>query len=77
MIDKVASRGPVRHDRVLRGFQMTLLLVTAAIIAWFTAFDLLIGFQAVAAEVDAVGVSAPLGFADIVGRVKPDRRRPR
>jgi serine protease Do len=71
MIDKVASRGPVRHGRVLRGFQMTLLLVTAAIIAWFTAFDLLIGFQAVAAEVDAVGVPAPLGFADIVGRVKP------
>ena len=71
MIDEVASHGAVRHNRVLRDFQVTLSLVAVAIMAWFTAPDLLIGFQAVAAEVDAVGVPAPLGFADIVGRVKP------
>ena len=33
MIDEAPSRGAVRNKRVVRDFQMTLLLVTAAIIA--------------------------------------------
>ena len=71
MIDEAPSRGAVRNNRVLRDFQMTLSLVAVVMIAWLTASDPLIGFQAAAAEVDAIGAPAPLGFADIVGRVKP------
>ena len=38
---------------------------------WLMAGYLLSGSQAAAAEVDAIGAPAPLGFADIVERVKP------
>ena len=71
MIDEAPSRGAVRNKRVVRDFQMTLSLVALVMTAWLTASDPLIGFQAAAAEVDAIGAPAPLGFADIVGRVKP------
>ncbi len=71
MIDKARPLIGVQHSCTWRGFPITLSLVALAMAAWLTAPDLLIGFQAVAAEVDAVGAPAPLGFADIVGRVKP------
>jgi hypothetical protein len=71
MIDKAHPLIEVQHSCTWRGFPITLSLVALAMAAWLTAPDLLIGFQAVAAEVDAVGAPAPLGFADIVGRVKP------
>jgi serine protease Do len=45
--------------------------VVASIATWLTAGYLLSGSYAAAAEIDAVGVPAPLGFADIVERVKP------
>ena len=71
MIDEAPSRGALRHKCVVHGFQVTLSLIALAMTAWLTAPDLLIGFQAAAAEVDAIGAPAPLGFADIIGRVKP------
>jgi serine protease Do len=39
--------------------------------AWLTAISVWCGSPAAAAEVDAVGAPAPLGFADIVAKVKP------
>ena len=53
----------VENDRVCRFAA----LVALAIAAWHVT----LGGQAVAAEVDAVGAPAPVGFADIVERVKP------
>jgi serine protease Do len=40
-------------------------------VTWLSAGYLLSGSHIAAAEIDAVGVPAPLGFADIVERVKP------
>jgi serine protease Do len=57
------------HNRVWRGLSVT--LVALAMAAWLAAPDLRIGSQAAAAEVDAIGAPAPIGFADIVERVKP------
>ncbi len=75
MIDKAHSRIDVRYNCFCRGFAMTLALVGLAVAAWFAGWlagpDLRIGSPAVAAEVDAVGAPAPVGFADIVARVKP------
>jgi serine protease Do len=45
--------------------------VPVAIAAWLTASSGQIGSIAVAAEVNAIGVSAPVDFANIVERVKP------
>ena len=59
------------HNRVWRGLSVTLSLVALAMAAWLAAPDLRIGSQAAAAEVDAIGAPAPIGFADIVERVKP------
>ncbi len=42
------------------------LLVAFAIAALFAALDLCIGSQADAAQVDAKGVQAPVGFADVI-----------
>ena len=53
----------VENDRVCRFAA----LVALAIAVW----HVMLGSQAVAAEVDAVGAPAPVGFADIVERVKP------
>ena len=46
-------------------------LMASSVATWLTVGYLLSGAQAAAAEVDAIGVPAPLGFADIVERVKP------
>ena len=46
-------------------------LMASVVATWLTAGYLLSGSQAAAAEVDAIGIPAPLGFADIVERVKP------
>jgi serine protease Do len=46
-------------------------LMTSSVATWLAVGYLLNGAQAAAAEVDAIGVPAPLGFADIVERVKP------
>ena len=51
--------------------------VAVAIAAWLTASSGEIGSIAVAAEVNAIGVSAPVDFANIVERVQTGgRRRP-
>lgn len=71
MVDGDRSRCAVRHNLVWRNFRMMPPMLALAFTGWLTAPALLIGFQAVAAEVDAVGAPAPLGFAEIVGRVKP------
>jgi hypothetical protein len=46
-------------------------LMASSVATWLAVGYLLSGAQAAAAEVDAIGVPAPLGFADIVERVKP------
>ena len=46
-------------------------LMTSSVATWLAVGYLLNGAQAAAAPVDALGVPAPLGFADIVERVKP------
>jgi serine protease Do len=45
-------------------------LLALAVVAWLTAAYVGIGAPALAAEVDAIGVPAPVGFADVVVRVK-------
>ena len=45
--------------------------MASSVATWLTAGYLLSGAQVAAAEVDAIGIPAPLGFADIVERVKP------
>ena len=45
--------------------------IDVAIVACLTASIVQIESIAVAAEVNAIGIPAPVGFADIVGRVKP------
>ena len=71
MIDKAHPHTNVQHKCVWCGFPIMLALIALAIAAWLTAPHLRISFQAVAAEVDAIGAPAPIGFADIVERVKP------
>ena len=46
-------------------------LFAVAVVIWSAAGGVLSGSSGAAAEVDAIGVPAPLGFADIVERVKP------
>ena len=55
---------------VWRNFAITLVLVGSAGFACIAAPPRT-GSEAVAAEVDAVGAAAPLGFADIVAKIKP------
>ena len=71
MINEVRSRTAVRCSCIWRNVIITLSLVALAGTAWLTTPSLRIGSRAAAAEVDAVGAPAPLGFADIVARVKP------
>jgi len=56
---------------VERGWLLTLAFVAVAIAAWLTAPTAQIESIAFAAEVDAIGAPAPVGFADIIERVKP------
>jgi serine protease Do len=62
MIDNARFDFAVENDRFCRFAALFL-----AIVAWLAT----IGGQAVAAEVDAVGAPAPVGFADVIERVKP------
>ena len=71
MIDEARSRSAIRQSCIWRRFIIALSLVVLANTAWLATPNLRMGSEAVAAEVDAVGVPAPLGFADIVARVKP------
>ncbi len=59
--------GNVSFDFEIDRFCRLAALVALAIMAWLAT----IGGHAVAAEVDAVGAPAPVGFADIIERVKP------
>ncbi len=71
MNNQARSYIDIPHNRVRRVFPFALLLVALVTAARLTASDLLIGFPAAAAEVDAIGTPAPIGFADVVERVKP------
>ena len=53
------------------GLYIRHLRIAFAIAALFAALDPWIGSQAAAAQVDAKGVQAPIGFADVIERVKP------
>ena len=70
MIDEARSQIGQCH-RVWRGWLLRLAFVAVAIAAWLTAPIPQIDSMAVAAEVDAIGAPAPVGFADIIERVKP------
>ena len=70
MIDEARSQIGQCH-RVWRGWLLRLASVAVAIAAWLTAPIPQIDSMAGAAEVDAIGVPAPVGFADIIERVKP------
>jgi serine protease Do len=50
---------------------VSLPLVVLAVAAWLAAPAAWSGFSVFAAEVDAVGAPAPVGFAEIAERVKP------
>ncbi len=65
------ARSHIPHNRVWRGFPIAQLLIALAVAACLTAPDPRIGSPATAAEVDAIGTPAPIGFAEIVERVKP------
>jgi serine protease Do len=60
-----------RDNSVLVGGLHRLAVAAVAISAWLTASIAQDGSIAVAAEVNAIGIPAPVGFADIVERVKP------
>ena len=72
MTDEACSRGGIQRSGAWRRFARMHSLVALVTMAWLMMTpSLRIGAQAVAAEVDAVGAPAPVGFADIVARVKP------
>ena len=60
-----------RDNSVLVEGLHRLAVAAVAISAWLTASIAQDGSIAVAAEVNATGIPAPVGFADIVERVKP------
>ena len=70
MIDEVRSQigqcNCVLRDKLLRSA-----FTAVAVAAWLTASTAHLQSIADAAEVDAIGVRAPLDFADVVERVKP------
>jgi serine protease Do len=70
MIEKTLLQVDIVADRVGRRL-VTSGLMAFVVVTWLTAGYLLSGPQVAAAEVDAIGAPAPLGFADIVERVKP------
>ncbi|MGA2842777.1 MAG: Do family serine endopeptidase [Steroidobacteraceae bacterium] len=67
MIDKARFQIG-RRNGAWPGWIIGLAFVALVIAAWFTAP---VDSAAVAAEVDAIGAPAPVGFADIIERVKP------
>jgi hypothetical protein len=70
MIEKTLLQVDTLADWVERRL-VTSGLMASVVATWLTAGYLLSGSQGTAAEVDAIGTPAPLGFADIVERVKP------
>ena len=70
MIDEVRSQIRQCNCVLVDGLHR-LAFVAVAIAAWLTASTAHLQSIAVAAEVDAIGVRAPLDFADVVERVKP------
>ena len=70
MIEKTLLQVDIVANRVGRRL-VTSGLMAFVVVTWLTAGYLLSGPQVAAAEVDAIGAPAPLGFADIVERVKP------
>ena len=70
MTDKTRSQ-ITRDNSVLVEGLHRLAVAAVAIAAWLTASIAQDGSIAVAAEVNAIGIPAPVGFADIVERVKP------
>lgn len=70
MTDETRSQ-ITRDNSVLVEGLHRLAVAAVAIAAWLTASIAQDGSIAVAAEVNAIGIPAPVGFADIVERVKP------
>ena len=70
MIDEVRSQIRQCNCILVDGLRR-MAFVAVAIAAWLTASTAYLQSIAVAAEVDAIGVRAPLDFADVVERVKP------
>src|SRR5579862_8949470 len=70
-MNNARSHSQVQHHRVSLGIRRSISLgvVALATAAWLTTPGL--HSQAVAAEVDAAGAPAPVGFADIIEKVKP------
>jgi serine protease Do len=73
MRDNASSRSTARHRRRLLSFRslISLCFVALTTAAWLTTPGLRITLRAAAAEVDAVGAPAPIGFANVIERVKP------
>ena len=71
MLDRVGFHISTAHRHCSCGLYIRRLRVAFAIAALFAALDLWIGSQAGAAQVDAKGAPAPVGFADVIERVKP------
>jgi len=71
MIGDPHSRQTGRANYSWRIFVIAMSGAAVAGVAWLAVPDRPMWSQAVAAEVDAIGVPAPLGFADIVAKVKP------
>ncbi|MGA8654034.1 MAG: Do family serine endopeptidase [Xanthobacteraceae bacterium] len=69
MIDKKISRVAAGRRATWPGVALSLIACAIAVLPAATRRPL--GFEARAAEVDAIGAPAPVGFADIIERVKP------
>jgi serine protease Do len=69
MVENSIARNAANADGTLR--RLRLALVGCAVAASIAASSVVVTSSANAAEVDAIGVPAPLGFADIIERVKP------
>ena len=69
MIDKKISRVAAGRRATWPGVALSLIACAIAVLPAATCRPL--GFEARAAEVDAIGAPAPVGFADIIERVKP------
>ena len=71
MLDHVGFHISTAQRHRSCGVYIRPLRVAFAIAASFAVLDLWIGSQAGAAQVDAKGAPAPVGFADVIERVKP------
>jgi serine protease Do len=73
MSDNACSSIDKQYRHSWRTFSIWLCMITLTIAAWLVmpSAKQKLGTRAIAAEVDAIGAPAPIGFADIIGRVKP------